>query len=65
MANKKSCSKCYRPYYRRNLIEVWNQRNHGKRRGWGKAIAKVCCDCMKRQDAQAVMLVAKVHHWTI
>ena len=40
------CDECGEGYFRRNLTEVWDVRNPGKRMGWGKRISKLCCKCL-------------------
>ena len=57
---KKQCSQCGKPYYRRNLIEVWTGRNPGKRLGWGKEIAKVCLNCQDVQESARIIGIADV-----
>lgn len=52
----KSCSVCGKPYYRRNLLEVWDVRNPGHRVGWGKTELRVCLGCSSAQRSQTAVV---------
>jgi len=57
---KKRCQKCGEPYYRRNLAELWIRRNPGHRKGWQKAVAKICNPCLSSTVALRILMVAQV-----
>ena len=49
--NYKICDKCRKPYLRSNKVRLWVATNFGHRYGWAKEEQKICCRCMKADDA--------------
>jgi hypothetical protein len=54
------CDVCQRPYYRRNLTEVWDGQAPGSRAGWHKTKGRVCTRCMNATQARRLLMVAHV-----
>lgn len=56
----KECAQCGEPYYRRNLTEVWVERNPGHRTGWSKRLVRLCMSCMDVATARRVLMITGV-----
>ena len=54
------CSICGKTYHRRNLQEVWDVRNPGRRIGWHKEVIKTCMNCLSKQQALRIISIAIV-----
>jgi len=54
----KECSVCGRPYYRRNLTQVWDQQNPGHRAGWHKTQLRICTACMDPAHSRRLLMLA-------
>jgi hypothetical protein len=54
------CDACQKPYYRRNLTEVWDEQAPGSRVGWHKTQGRVCVRCMNATQARRLLMVAHV-----
>jgi hypothetical protein len=54
------CDRCGKPYYRRNLTEVWDAQNPGSRAGWHKTQARVCTTCLNATGARRLLMMANV-----
>jgi ribosomal protein L37AE/L43A len=52
------CESCGKPYYRRNLTEVWDKQNAGHRDGWHKATLRICTNCQGTSQSQRMLLLA-------
>jgi hypothetical protein len=52
------CESCGKPYYRRNLTEVWDKQNAGHRDGWHKSVQRICTNCIGAQQAQRLLLAS-------
>jgi hypothetical protein len=54
------CDLCAKPYYRRNLTELWDEQTPGSRTGWHKTRGRICTRCMNATQARRLMLFAQV-----
>jgi hypothetical protein len=55
------CTTCGKPYYRRNLTELWDSQAPGARAGWHKTIGKVCTRCLNATQARRLLMVVSAH----
>ena len=46
------CDRCRKPYWRSNRLRLWVLNNFGHRAGWYKEEQRICCHCLKAQEAQ-------------
>lgn len=56
----RECFRCGKPYWRRNLTEVWTKRNPGARDGWAKTTLKLCNFCLPAPQAMRLLMVQHV-----
>ena len=54
------CTRCGRPYHRRNLAEAWFVQSRDGRPWWTKQIARVCTTCLPPTRARVMLTAIKV-----
>jgi len=59
MAGQHTCHICGKPYYRRNLTEIWAGQNPGHRDGWAKQVVRVCTKCQDQSVSSRLLIVAQ------
>jgi hypothetical protein len=59
-ASRRLCTSCGKPYYRRNLTELWDAQAPGSRAGWHKTVGRICTKCMNATQARRLLMVASV-----
>ena len=53
------CASCGKPYFRRNLLEGWDEQNPGHRTGWDKKTVRICTHCQTAAQTHRILTQVK------